>query len=143
MGRDESKSAIAATRMESSRRLYTALNSGDIDAALALMCPDVDWANAVQGGREHGHAAVRRHWEQVSEMFAFRLMPLQMQTDRKGRVVVDAHQAIRDAAGKPLAHQRVRHVFTFRDELIRRMDIHDPPPGAPPMGRLSSGSGPA
>jgi hypothetical protein len=69
-------------------------------------------------------------------------MPLQMWTDRKGRIVVDAHQAIRDTAGKPLAHLRVRHVLTFRGNLIQRLDIHEPPPGAPTRG-LSSDSGPA
>ena len=45
------------------RRAYAAFNARDIDGALALMHPDVDWPNGMEGGREHGHDAVRAYWE--------------------------------------------------------------------------------
>jgi ketosteroid isomerase-like protein len=43
------------------RRAYAAFNARDIDAALALMHPDVDWPNGMEGGREVGHEAVRTY----------------------------------------------------------------------------------
>jgi SnoaL-like domain len=37
------------------RRAYEAFNARDVEAALALMHSDVDWPNAIEGGRVHGH----------------------------------------------------------------------------------------
>src|SRR5829696_900303 len=44
------------------RRTYDAFNARDIDAALAVMHPDVDWPNAWEGGRVNGHDEVRDYW---------------------------------------------------------------------------------
>ncbi len=126
MGRYEFESMVVATRLESSRRVYKAFNDGDIEGMIALLCPDVDWANPLKGGRERGHASVRRFWAQATELFDCRLMPLSIQADHRGRIVVDAYQTIRDGGGKPLAHQRMRHVLTFRGELIQRVDLREP-----------------
>jgi ketosteroid isomerase-like protein len=41
------------------RRAYAAFNARDLDGALVLMHPDVDWPNAIDGGRVHGHDEVR------------------------------------------------------------------------------------
>ena len=41
------------------RRAYEAFNARDIEAVLSLLQPDVDWPNVMEGGREHGHEAVR------------------------------------------------------------------------------------
>lgn len=127
MGRHGKEREDAPARIECSRRLYAAINEGDIEAAIALMCPDVDWANALEGGRARGHEAVRRYWEQITSSFALELMPLRIEVDSRGRVVADTHQAIRDLDGKPLAHEQIRHVFTFRGDLIKRLDIREPP----------------
>lgn len=127
MGQHGPGPAIVAMRIESARRVYSAFNGGDIGAVIALMSSDVDWANAMEGGRGRGHAAIRRVWERLSKQFACRVEPRHIEMDTRGRVVVDVDVAIRDAAGKPLAHQRARHIFTFRDNLIARLDIREPP----------------
>jgi hypothetical protein len=41
---------------------YRAFNARDIDAAVELMHPEVDWPNAWEGGRGIGRAAVRQYW---------------------------------------------------------------------------------
>jgi ketosteroid isomerase-like protein len=38
---------------------YNAFNNRDIDAILAVMHPDVDWPNGMDGGRVHGHQSDR------------------------------------------------------------------------------------
>ena len=43
-------------------RLYAAFNAREIDAVLGAMHADVDWPNAWQGGRVHGHEEVRDYW---------------------------------------------------------------------------------
>jgi ketosteroid isomerase-like protein len=44
------------------RRTYEAFNAGDVEAVLTLMHSDVDWPNAIEGGRVHGRDAVRAYW---------------------------------------------------------------------------------
>jgi hypothetical protein len=127
MGRRELDPAVVARRMESSSRVYTTFNHGDIEAMVALLCPDVDWANPLEGGRGRGHDAIRSTWERVSKQFACKVAPLKIEIDARGRVVIDAEVAIRDAGGKPLAHQQMGQVFTFRDDLIERLDVFEPP----------------
>ncbi|MBA3262949.1 MAG: nuclear transport factor 2 family protein [Thermoleophilaceae bacterium] len=41
------------------RAAYRAFNARDLDAAVALMHPDVDWPNAWEGGRVVGRSDVR------------------------------------------------------------------------------------
>jgi hypothetical protein len=105
------------------RRAYEAFNARDIDGALALMQPDVDWPNGMEGGRERGHAAVRAYWTRQFGQIDSYVEPVALEVDREGRVVVDVHQVVRDLEGAVLSDGRVRHAYTFRDGLVERMDI--------------------
>ncbi len=106
------------------RQAYAAFNARDLDAALALMHPDVDWPNAIEGGRVRGHADVRAYWEQQFETIDPRVEPERF-TEEDGRIAVDVHQVVHSRDGELLADQRVRHVYTVRDGLIERMEIED------------------
>ena len=55
------------------RRAYEAFNARDVDAVLALMHPDVDWPNGMEGGRVLGRAAVREYWTRQFEMIDSRV----------------------------------------------------------------------
>ena len=44
------------------RAMYEAFNVRDIEAVLRQMTEDVDWPNAWEGGRVHGHDGVRDYW---------------------------------------------------------------------------------
>ena len=48
--------------LEHFRALYQAFNRRDIDAVLAMMSEEVDWANAWKGGRLVGREAARGYW---------------------------------------------------------------------------------
>jgi hypothetical protein len=50
---------IAASIQDLLTRTYGAFNARDIDAVLAVLHPEVDWPNGMEGGRVHGHAAER------------------------------------------------------------------------------------
>jgi ketosteroid isomerase-like protein len=43
-------------------RAYAAFNERRIEEALALMEPDVEWPNGMEGGTVHGHTGVRDYW---------------------------------------------------------------------------------
>ena len=105
------------------RRAYEAFNARDVDAALSLMHPDVDWPNGMEGGRVLGRAAVREYWTRQFEVIDSRVEPEGFTTDAEGRVVVDVHQVVRDTAGELLSDGRVEHVYTIRDGLVERMEI--------------------
>ena len=107
------------------RQAYAAFNARDLDAALALMHPDVDWPNAIEGERVRGHADVRAYWEQQFETIDPRVEPERFTEEEGGRIAVDVHQVVRSHDGELLADQRVRHVYTVRDGLIERMEIED------------------
>ena len=108
------------------RRAYEAFNARDIDGALGLMHPDVDWPNGLWGGRERGHAAVREYWTRQFEVIDSHVEPVGFSADDEGRIVVDVHQVVRDLDGTVLSDGRVRHVYTMRDGLVERMDIQEP-----------------
>jgi hypothetical protein len=106
------------------RQAYAAFNARDIDGALALMHPDVDWPNGMEGGREHGHEAVRAYWTRQFGLIDSHVEPVGFERDDQGRIVVDVHQVVRDLEGSVLSDGRVRHVYTLRDGLVSRMDIY-------------------
>lgn len=106
------------------RLAYDAFNARDIDAAIALMRPDVDWPNGMDGGRVLGRDAVREYWTRQFEVIDSRVEPQGFATDADGRVVVDVHQVVHDAAGGLLSDGYVKHVYTVRDGLIERMEIY-------------------
>jgi hypothetical protein len=107
------------------RRAYAAFNARDIDAALALMHPEVDWPNGMEGGRERRHAAVRAYWTRQFGLIDSHVEPVGFEKDEDGRIAVDVHQVVRDLAGEVVSDGRVRHVYTFEDGLVVRMDIEE------------------
>jgi hypothetical protein len=104
------------------RACYAAFNARDLDAALAGVHADVDWPNAVDGGRVRGREEVREYWSRQFETIDPSVEPQAFSEDGLGRIVVDVHQIVRDLDGDVIADQ---NVHTFRAGLIARMDIRD------------------
>jgi hypothetical protein len=108
---------------------YAAFNSRDIDGVLALMRPDVDWPNGMEGGRVHGREEVRAYWRRQWGILDPHVEPVHIEDDATGNTVVDVHQVVRDLSGNILVDQTVQHVYSFREGLIERMDIRSPDAG--------------
>jgi hypothetical protein len=110
-------------------RLYASFARRDVEALTAAMTEDVDWPNGWEGGRLVGRAAVadywRRQWAQISPS----VRPVRTTTLPDGRVAVDVQLVVRGPDGGVLSRSAVRHVYTFRGELVARMDVEDA--GAP------------
>jgi hypothetical protein len=105
---------------------YRAFNARDIDAVLAILHPDVDWPNGMEGGRVRGRDNVRDYWTRQWAMMDPHVEPTRFEDDETGRTVVDVHQVVRDLAGNILLDQMVQHVYSIEDGLIERMDIQKP-----------------
>jgi ketosteroid isomerase-like protein len=103
--------------------LYAAFSARDIDGVLAAMTPDVDWPNAWEGGRVVGHEAVRDYWTRQWARIAPTVTPRRTTDLPDGRVAVEVAQVVRALDGALLREATVRHVYTFRDGLVARMDM--------------------
>ena len=80
-----------ALLIELLRAAYAAFNARDIDAALALMTPDVAWPKAFKGGFVRGPEEVRAYWtEQWSEINPH-VEPVSFYSEETGRILVDVH----------------------------------------------------
>jgi hypothetical protein len=107
------------------RSAYEAFNARNVEAALALMHSDVDWPNAIEGGRLHGHDAVRAYWTGQFAAIDPRVEPLRFTTRDDGRISVEVHQVVRALSGSVISDARVVHVYSVRDGLVERMDIEE------------------
>jgi ketosteroid isomerase-like protein len=107
-------------------RAYEAFNARDIDAALELMHPDVDWPNGMEGGRELGRDAVREYWTRQFTMIDSHVEPERLTPGADGRITVDVHQVVRDLDGNVVSDGHVQHVYSFRDGLVAHMEIREP-----------------
>jgi ketosteroid isomerase-like protein len=111
------------------RAAYRAFNSRDVDAAIELMHPDVDWPNSWEGGRVRGRAAVRQYWLRQFAAISSCVVPEAIATHPDGSILVDVRQEVHDAAGgELLSASDVCHRFCFADDLVIRMDVVEPPP---------------
>ena len=105
------------------RRLYESFNRRDISAVLTLLAENVDWANGMDGGREHGREAVRAYWTKQWTAIAPQVDPMQVTQRDDGATAVEVHQVVRDLEGKVLLDETVRHVFQIDEGLVTRFDI--------------------
>jgi hypothetical protein len=105
---------------------YAAFNAREIDTVLALLDPDVDWPNGLEGGRAYGREEVRDYWTRQWAEVNPRVEPVGMEDAEDGRTLVRVHQVVRDLAGNLLADQIVNHVYTIADGMIVRMEIESP-----------------
>jgi hypothetical protein len=105
---------------------YAAFNRRDIDAALATMHSEVEWANGMEGGSLHGPLAVREYWSRQWGLFDPRVEPVSFEEDETGRVLVKVHQVVRDLQGSLIADRTVCHAYAFEDDLIKSMEIKEP-----------------
>ena len=101
---------------------YAAFNARDLDTAVSLMHPDVNWPNGWEGGRIQGRDAVRDYWTRQFESIQSNVEPLEF-TEAGDRVAVTVRQVIRDLDGNVLSEGKTSHVYTLRDGLVTRMDI--------------------
>jgi ketosteroid isomerase-like protein len=118
---------VAQSRAESTlRAAYAAFNARDVEAAIELMHPEVDWPNAWEGGRVVGRAAVADYWTRQFESIASTVEPERFDHEPAGTATVTVRQVVRDAKTNEVqSDTHVLHRYRLEDGLIRRMDVLD------------------
>src|SRR5215469_11944149 len=92
-----------APEIELLRAAYAAFNARDIDAAIALMTPDVAWPRAFKGGFVRGHEEVRAYWKEQWNEINPHVEPTAFHFKGAGHILVDVHLVVRDLAGAIIA----------------------------------------
>ena len=106
------------------QRAYRAFNARDIDAAVELMHPEVDWSNAWEGGRIQGRQALRDYWGKQIDAISSEVKPVAFTEEESGTITVDVHQVVHDArTGRLISDSKVRHRYHLEDGLVVRMDV--------------------
>jgi hypothetical protein len=105
---------------------YQAFNARDVDAALSMMTPDVDWPNGWEGGYVKGHSEVKAYWQRQWATINPSVQPLRFHQDAAGHITVEVHQVVKDLSGETLFDGIVYHVYQLDGNLIRRMEIRHP-----------------
>ena len=112
--------------------MYDRFNARDIDGVLAALADDVAWANGMDGGYVHGHAAVRAYWTRQWAIVSPHVEPVDFHRTADGSIVVEVRQSVRDLEGRPLRDQThglkdktVGHVFRLQDGKVVRFEIKD------------------
>src|SRR5918999_3011726 len=110
---------MSSEEKSSLRSAYRAFNSRDVEAAIELMHPEVDWPNAWEGGRVVGRKAVAEYWRRQFSAISSTVDPESFEDEPDGSVTVDVHQVVRDAGtSELLSDSKVRHRYRPRDDLI-------------------------
>ena len=110
-------------RMALLRRAYDAFNRRDIGTALSMLDPEVDWPNLLEGTVIHGHRAVSEYWERQFQLISSQVEPTAF-IEHGDLVIVDVHQIVHDLQTDQTRDQHVAHTFTFRGDLVLRLQLH-------------------
>jgi hypothetical protein len=112
------------------RLIYERFNARDIDGVLAVLAEDVAWANAMEGGHAHGHAALRDYWTRQWAIVSPVVEPVSINSLGDETIEAEVIQKIYDLNGQPLQDQdhglkdkTVMHVFTLKNGRITRFDV--------------------
>ncbi len=106
-------------------KAYKAFNARDIVGVLSLMHPDVKWPNGWEGGYVYGHAEVKDYWTRQWKEINPNVLPERIHEKDDGRVEVEVHQLVKDLEGKILADGMTKHVYSFENGLITKMEIEE------------------
>jgi len=107
------------------KKAYKAFNDRQIDDVLELMDPDVHWPNGWEGGYVNGHEQVRDYWTRQWKQLDPEVSPLSLNKISDNKVEVKVQQKVKDLEGKILFEGIVKHIYTFKQGLIKSMEIEE------------------
>ncbi len=103
-------------------KLWDALNRQDLEAARALLHPEVDWQDIINNGRRNGPGSVMDYWRQLFSVMRTETTVVENRSLGNGRIACSVHHLVRDPQGGIRTDEPLTHIFSFRDGLIIRMD---------------------
>ena len=114
---------MIATYEYTLQNAYDAFNNRDADAVLQLMVENVHWPNGWEGGYVEGKDAVKAYWLRQWKEINPAVTPTSYKEAGPDLVEVTVHQVVKDLDGNLLSDGFVKHVYSFENGLISRMEI--------------------
>lgn len=105
------------------KKAYEGFNSREMENVFALMDQDVHWPKAFEGGHIKGQAEVAAYWQKQWSEINPKVEPAMIIELEDGRIEVTVDQLVKDLEGNILFDGQTIHLFTFKDGLIKSMDI--------------------
>ncbi|HVX49808.1 MAG TPA: nuclear transport factor 2 family protein [Chitinophagaceae bacterium] len=105
------------------KKIYYAFNKRDIDAALAIIHPNVMWSNGLGGGYIEGREGLREYWRRQWEVLNSDVEPVSISTSGKGRIVANVRHVVRDLHENIIEDEMLQHTYIIEDNLIKHMDV--------------------
>ncbi len=103
-------------------RFYKALDAKDVDAVMALVHPDADLPDQLDGARLQGAAAIRAYYQRAFGMIIAESTPVTFQDGPDDSLDVRVHHHVTSLEGGLWADEPSDYRFLFRDGLIARCD---------------------
>ena len=108
------------------RRVYDAFNRKDLETALSIAHPEVDWPNQLEQRREVGVSDVVQFLERQFRVIDTQMHVLSIDEADDGAVSVRVHQVSRFLSdGAVLSDEVFEHVYRLRDGLVVSVDVRD------------------
>lgn len=111
------------TPQQTIKTAYTAFNDRDINAALQTMDPNVQWSKAWEGGYISGHEEIRAYWTRQWKGINPKVYPVGFSERTDDRLEVTVDQNVKDLDRQAIFDGKVKHIYTFENNLIKTMDI--------------------
>ena len=105
------------------KKAYYALNTRNIEAALAVIHPNVTWSNGLTGGYINGREELRDYWSKQWSIVDSDVEPLEISVDGPGKLVANVRHVVRDLHENIIEDETLQHTYLFEDNLIKQMDI--------------------
>ena len=111
------------TREKTIEQAYQLFNQRKVDQLLQLLTPDAHWPNGWEGGFVNGHKEIKDYWTRQWKEINPTVLSEKIFQLEDGRFEVLVKQIIKDMKGKVLLDGYVKHVYTFKEELVSAMEI--------------------
>jgi nuclear transport factor 2 (NTF2) superfamily protein len=106
-------------------KAYALFNSRKADELLQLMTPDVHWPNGWEGGYVNGRDEVKAYWLRQWKELNPHVLPEAFRHIYQDKTEVMVKQTVKDLQGNRLFDGNVKHIYTFRGELVSAMEIEE------------------
>jgi ketosteroid isomerase-like protein len=112
------------------RAFAEAITAGDLDAALAVCHPEIEFLSvlAVSGKRYLGHDGIREYFDDVASAWSeWRVEVHRVAEGPDGRVAIVMSMHVRGKESGAVLSERTDHVWTIRDgKLARNVPYREP-----------------
>lgn len=96
------------------KELYRNFNERNIEAVIAQMNENVQWANGMEGGYVHGHDGVLEYWTRQFTLFSAQVTPVAIEQEN-GLIKIKLRQVVYDMNDNLLADEYIEHIFELDD----------------------------